>query len=301
MVGTRSQSKKTPTTAASPAFSSPERPPRPASSVRSSAKSSAKSKARSQKSSGSKKLSASRTIYSSDDHEFSDADSLGGGSVGGYQSSGSAARSVKSTDSQREKIPLNIEKKLLADIEAAGGLYSFPHGESQALDKLFNDSDHRDEVTGANLFGERGDAVRRKLRRRVNYLRKEWTRDKYYQHLSWLQLQPFANIKKAAKQGIPLPNNVPSAVKSNAQVPSFVNVAENQLPGLQSPSSKRKAPPTAGAKQPLPEDHRVPVQVPSFVASAPASNPKMNGKFLPPKCTGAIHNIGRFSHFLLVC
>ena len=146
----------------------PERPPRPAStSARSSAsKTRAKSKS---VSSGSKKLSASRTIYSSDDQEFSDADSLGGCSVGGgsaagYQSSGSAARSVKSsatTESQRERIPLPIEKKLLAAIEAAGGLYSFPYGESQALDKLLNETEHRDD-NGEKLFGDRGDKVRKK-------------------------------------------------------------------------------------------------------------------------------------------
>ena len=170
-MGTRSQSKNTPTTAASPAFSSPERPPRPASSARSSAKSSAKSKATSQKSSA-RRIPSSRTTCSSDDQEFSDADSVAG-SASGYQSTGSvAARSVKSaasTESQRSAVPLNVEKELLAGIEASGGFYTFPHGEAQALDKLLNESEHIDE-DGGNLFGKRGDKVRRKYCRRINYI-----------------------------------------------------------------------------------------------------------------------------------
>jgi len=140
MVGTRSSSKKTRTVAASPAFSLPERPLRPATSTSvQSGASKSKAKGNSVSSAG-KKLASSGTVCSSDDQEFSDADSRGCGSVGmgsaaGYQSSGSAAKSVKSTESQREKIPLNIEKKLLAAIEGAGGLHSFPFGKSQALDK----------------------------------------------------------------------------------------------------------------------------------------------------------------------
>jgi len=154
-------------------FSLPERPPRPASSARSSAKSSAKSKATSQKSSA-RRIPSSRTICSSDDQEFSDADADSvTGSASGYQSTGSvAARSVKSTastESHQSVVPLNIEKELLAAIEASGGFYSFPHGKAQALDKLLNDSEHQDE-DGGNPFGKRGDKVRRKYCRRINYI-----------------------------------------------------------------------------------------------------------------------------------
>jgi len=287
MVGTRSSSKKTPTAAASPAFSSPERPPRPATSasVRSGA---SKSKAKGKTvSSAGKKLASSGTICSSDDQEFSDADSLGGGSAAGYQSAGSVAKSAKSTastESQRSKVPFNIEKALLGDIEAAGGFFSFPHGESQALDKLFNNTEQRDE-NGGNTFGSRGDQVRRKYRRRIEYIRKTWTREQYYRHLSWLKVQPFANLQKAAKQGDPFPDNAPSEVPSAAQpavktkakgqakVPSVVEVGEA--------SSKRKAPAESGAKQSSSAPHRLPSVIDTSPVT-PTSNTKMSGKFCLP-------------------
>ena len=172
MVAARSQSNKTPTAAASPVFSLPERPPRPASTSRSSTATKARTKSRSRstaKSSAARstaKLSSARTVCSSDEQEaFSNADSVGGASASGYQSTGSAAnKSVRSTASNdsRSKIPWNIEKTLLGDIEAAGGFYSFPHGEQQAFDKFLNESGHQDEF-GGKLFGERGDNLWRTL------------------------------------------------------------------------------------------------------------------------------------------
>jgi len=101
--------------------------------------------------------------------------------------------------------------------------------------------------------------------------------------------------KKGAKHGKSLPDNVPSAVpsaaptpvKSNSEVPSVANVLDDKLPV----PLKRKAPSLARTKQ----------TAPSIIATPPATptNSKMSSdKFLPPKCTGVIHNIGHFSHFL---
>jgi len=110
-------------------------------------------------------------------------------------------------------------------------------------------------------------------------------------HLSWLALQPFDKLKKAAKQGHPVPDCVPSAVlsasKSSHRVPSSVNIGQSAL-------SKRKAqaPAESATKQPS-------CRVIDTSPVAPASNVKMSGKFvLPPKCTGAIHIAGDCSHSL---
>ena len=137
--------------------------------------------------------------------------------------------------------------------------------------------------------------MRRKCRRHINYILNNWSKEKYYQHISWLQVQSFANLKKGAKHGKSLPDNAPSAVpsavptpvKSNSEVPSFVNVLEDKLPAPQN----RKAPSLARTKQ----------TVPSIIATSPTTPTysKMSGKFvLPPKQAGAIHIAGYCSHSL---
>jgi len=80
------------------------------------------------------------------------------------------------TESQRSEVPFCIEKALLGDIEAAGGCFSFPHGESQALDKLFDNAEQRDE-NGGNTFGSRGDQAWRKHHRQSEHIQKTWTRE----------------------------------------------------------------------------------------------------------------------------
>ena len=191
-----------------------------------------------------------------------------------------------------KKFPLNIEKQLLAAIEGAGGLHSFPFGESEALDKLLNETEHRDD-NGENLFGARGDKVRRAYQKQLFYIRNRWTRGQCYKHLSWLTLQPFDKLKKAAKQGDPVPDCVPSAVlsasKSSRHVLSSVNVGQSAL-------SKRKAqaPAESATKQPSSA-----CRVIDTSPVTPTSNVKMSGKFvLPPKCTGAVHIAGDCSHSL---
>jgi len=173
---------------------------------------------------------------------------------------------------------------LLGDIEAAGGFFSFPRGKSQALDKLFNNTEQRDK-NGGNIFGSRGDQVRRKYRRQIEYIPKTWTREQYYQHLSWLKVQPFANLQKAAKQGNPFPDNVPSEVPSAAQ-PAVKSKVKGQAKVLSvvevgEASSKRKAPAESVAKQSSSAPRRLPSMIDTSPVT-PTSNAKMSGKFCLP-------------------
>lgn len=208
-------------------------------------------------------------------------------------------KSVASTESQREKLPSNIEKALLIEIEAAGGLFGIPVGEG--LDKLLNESEQLNEI-GENAFGSRGDPVRRKYRRRVNYLRNNWDKAKYLEHLAWLKIDPFETQKRRKSTSKPVSDKVPS--KTPSKVPSSVNVPKDEpleptpepepepepskaSANKDKPSKLKpeplKAPPTAGTKSRAskPEDKR-----PSIIPSTPI---KMSGTFLYPETTGAMH------------
>jgi hypothetical protein len=86
---------------------------------------------------------------SSDDFELSDT--------------AASVQSNTSTGSRREKLPLNVEKQLLLDIEAKGGIQYFGYGKSQGIAALLD--------TRKELYGNRGDQIRDKLRKRIQYLR----------------------------------------------------------------------------------------------------------------------------------
>jgi len=79
-------------------------------------------------------------------------------------STGSVA-SASSTGSQREKLPDNVERQLLADIQLAGGLKDFDFSETQGLAKLLDNPER------INIYGPRGDPIRRKISHRVQYLK----------------------------------------------------------------------------------------------------------------------------------
>lgn len=276
MVSTRS--KKTTAQISSPGLSSPDRPPRPASrggSIRKAPVSSKKTPV------ARKPLSTSGTVYSSDEVEFSDADD----SVASLAASAKSNRSTASNESSRSKIPLNIEKKLLAEIETSGGLFAFPLGEG--LDKLLNDTEQKDEA-GGNPFGDRGDAARRKYRRRIHYIRNNWTKEKYLLHLAWLKVDPFANLKKKGKSQ-PLPDKVTSNIPTsvNVNIPTSADAFKEE-PSDPKPESL-KTPVAAGAKSRASESEN---RHPAIIPTTPST--KMSGTFLDPETTGAMHA-------LLVC
>jgi len=267
MVSTRS--KKT-AQISSPGLSSPDRPPRPASQGGSSKKTPVSSK---KTPVPRKLLSTSGTVYSSDEVEFSDADD----SVASLAASVKSNRTTASNESSRSKIPLNVEKKLLTEIEISGGLFSYPIGEG--LDKLLNETEQKNDA-GENPFGGRGDVARRKYRRRVHYIRNNWTKEKYLLHLSWLKVEPFANLKKNGKsQPLPdkVPTNVPRSVDVNVSVPtsadSFKKERADSKPSLKDPG-------TAGAKS------RASSRRPNIIPTTPST--KMSGAFLDPETTGAM-------------
>ena len=86
----------------------------------------------------------------------------------------SSVASASSTGSQREKLPANVEKQLLADIQLAGGIKDFDYTENQGLAKLLDNPER------VNLYGNRGDPIRRRISHRVQHLKRrtvpQWNR-----------------------------------------------------------------------------------------------------------------------------
>jgi len=65
----------------------------------------------------------------------------------------SSVASASSTGSQREKLPENAEKQLLANIQLAGGIKDFDCTKNQGLAKLLDNPER------VNLYGNRGDPI----------------------------------------------------------------------------------------------------------------------------------------------
>jgi hypothetical protein len=81
-----------------------------------------------------------------------------------------SAGSVSSNTSQRSRLDLFIEKQLLADIEAKeGGLHYFDQGDRLILAKLLDERPH--------IYGQRGEPIRKKISRRLTYLKGLHIRD----------------------------------------------------------------------------------------------------------------------------
>lgn len=77
----------------------------------------------------------------------------------------SSSGSVVSAGSNRGKLEFCVEKQVLKDIEESGGLHLFEKGKTQGLSQLLDNPDRR------RLYGERGDGTRKKISRRVRYLK----------------------------------------------------------------------------------------------------------------------------------
>ena len=111
----------------------------------------------------------------SDDFKYSSTSSSGSGAAPDTPAASTVATVASSTSSARKKtrLPQNVEKQLLVDIQASGGIHLFDQGKPQGLNILLDKRTH--------LFGSRGDTLRRKIQNRITYLR---TLDKLrYQNL----------------------------------------------------------------------------------------------------------------------
>lgn len=103
------------------------------------------------------------------------------------------ARTARTTNTfgsptTRTRLPHNVEKQLLEDIESEGGIHFFSEGKYQRLCKFLDNKDR------SRLYGVRGDPIRKKLRRRINYLRTLQPLD-YHAILKTYQIRP-AKIEK---------------------------------------------------------------------------------------------------------
>jgi len=74
-----------------------------------------------------------------------------------------SAASTSTAGSQRERLPRVVEKQLILDIIDAGGIKEFSFGKKQALSKLLDKPDRQ------GTYGDRGDPIRGKISKRVNY------------------------------------------------------------------------------------------------------------------------------------
>lgn len=105
----------------------------------------------------------------------------------------SSAASVSSTGSKREPLDLSIEKQVLKDIEAEGGLRVFEQGKSHALSQLL-DKEERERA-----YGKRGSSIRKKISRRVRYLKK-LPYSQYTSLLNGYGIEPAKLSKKQIEQ-----------------------------------------------------------------------------------------------------
>ena len=104
----------------------------------------------------------------------------------------------------RERLPRGTEQQLFEDIEKESGLHNnktgvhrLDKGKKQGLDKLLDEKDRPE------LYGERGSALRLKVRKRVSRV-KGWTRDKYLEFLENLGVEPHGS-RFDQPQSVPVP------------------------------------------------------------------------------------------------
>ena len=112
---------------------------------------------------------------SEDEFEYSDAESI------------AATTASVSTGGGRktEPFPKHIEKQLIRDIEAAGGLQLIDSlGSGQKATSQFLDNQNR-----PNLYGNRGDPIRNKISKRVSKL-KELSREAYLRKVVRFNIEP---------------------------------------------------------------------------------------------------------------
>lgn len=76
--------------------------------------------------------------------------------------------SVVSSSSQRHRLPENLVRQLLIDIQEAGGIHCFHLKSIQALSELLNKRQ--------KLYGSRGEPIRERIRKKVHRWRKAYER-----------------------------------------------------------------------------------------------------------------------------
>ena len=291
MVSTRSKEK-------SEGLVSPDKPPRPTRSTKTpqsskkTASSSTKQKSSTKKTpqSNSKSQStATKSVvgysYSSDECEFSDADSLAVTTQGNNNNSNNSSSKKK-----REPLPHNVEKQVLIDIEEAGGLYSFKYGEPQALDKLLNNKERENVYGTESSVGEgsdtgsycnRGDKIREKIRKRVYYIQKNWSKEKYLSHLGRLRILPYSS-----DYGKKEPEEVPAVVGSNIKI-KVEKTSNNSNKKIK----KEKKPLFVQQEEvsDLDDDEKEFSNIPTEISTTNYSVMNTpNSKYLPPVAIGAI-------------
>ena len=102
----------------------------------------------------------------SDDFEYSASSSDSGfGAVPETPATSTVATAASTASSARKhaRLPRHVEKQLLVDIQASGGIHLFDQGRQHELNNLLDKRTH--------LFGQRGDTLRKKIRNRVHYLK----------------------------------------------------------------------------------------------------------------------------------
>ena len=141
-----------------------------------------------------------------DDFEYSDADE-----------SAAAPASVKSNRSAsssgtNRRLPANVDKALLQDITAAGGRDLFGAGHSQGLCNLL------DNPARKEIYGKRGNPIREKLGKRVQYLRRLST-EKYQDLLVKYDIKVTSEEKQAAAARKKKAKLIPTAVGEEEEEP----------------------------------------------------------------------------------
>jgi hypothetical protein len=101
----------------------------------------------------------------------------------------------------RERLPKHVLKQLLQDLEANGGIQAYVG--SNSGQRLYHLLEARVEQSN-NPYGNRGDPIRRKIRRSVAYLF-SMKKNKYEEKLAKLNILPHAERKKKGQLVTPPP------------------------------------------------------------------------------------------------
>jgi len=187
---------------------------------------------------GSEGSGNTRPDYSSDEFEYSDTDSVAVGST----ETGTSARSSTSEVAKRkarQKIPFNVEKQVLIDIEAAGGILLYKEGKTQGL---------ADILEKRTLYGERGGDLRKRITRRIETIERRWLSKpggfaKYLSYLRKLRV-PAATNQTAARFDAVLEETEPTAALPASIKTSKEQSLEETVSDLDEATSKEEPPVT---------------------------------------------------------
>lgn len=108
---------------------------------------------------------------------------------------GSATKSI----AKREKFPVTIERQLLEDIENFAGLHNEKGGDGHAIDKIgrYALSTLLDDADRVEFYGVKGSSQRKKIGKRVDMMKNNWSKLAYLRRLQELGITPH-NFRCAA-------------------------------------------------------------------------------------------------------